>query len=102
MFPQNHQKPQHRPLRGLTYGEHRERGNMSDTEIVKNIKSCRHRLQILLTTSLAMNKYVQMSTKKDDLNLAGFFYGLESGCEEMIDQLYTVEDHVLDDRSYTT
>ena len=84
---------------GLTYGEHRERGNKSDTETVKNIKSCRHRLEILLTTSLAMNNYVQMSTKKDNLNLAGFFFGLESGCKEMIDQLNTAEDHVRDNHS---
>jgi hypothetical protein len=66
---------------------------MSDTETVTNIKSYRRKLEILLTTSLAMNHYVQMSTKKDNLNLASFFWGLESMCKEMINQLYQAEDY---------
>lgn len=66
---------------------------MSDTETVTNIKSYRRKLEILLTTSLAMNHYVQMSTKKDNLNLASFFWDIESMCKEMINQLYQAEDY---------
>ncbi len=73
---------------------------MSDTKCenereitVKNIKSCKYRLEILLTTSLAMNNYVQMGNTKDNLNLAGFFWGLESMCKEMIEKLNIAEDY---------
>ena len=58
----------------------------------KNIRSCRNRLEILLTTSLAMNHYVQMSTTNDNLNLAGFFFGLEYMCKEMVEKLNATED----------
>jgi hypothetical protein len=34
-----------------------------------------------------------MSTKKDNLNLASFFWDLESMCKEMINQLYQAEDY---------